>query len=409
MSSAGGKRRRSDPEVHADEIAAAVAAAAAATAAATAAADAKHAAAAAAADAKMTASAAKKERDFVCAICHDLLEEPVSTPCGHNFCKACLREWLANKATCPLCTAVVAASLPLAVNKVLEAAIEANAGPLFLARSTGASQHFYDKLVALDPAGALAAFGAAVDVTRFVGDAAARLTPLLWACKNAKGDKADVWIALTKALIARPTVDVNARPVDGRSSLSHVASAGWFYSIVELVPLLMSKGVRDGHALGLFVHFRWTPFDVTAAHYVPLCTVLSLLAKDDSILQVAAPDRSLLLSRTLKNGFDSAAVELLNKGFRTEPAKDMLKYAASGGCAAACALLIKMPAPMVPVDTLSDRMQTALQIACSNGHAKAALALLAGGATMHSEPDDFWCTPLTLCVTSAIATFPAHF
>ncbi|XP_055764508.1 E3 ubiquitin-protein ligase TRIM39-like [Salvelinus fontinalis] len=45
------------------------------------------------------------EEQFLCSICLDVFTEPVSIPCGHNFCKACIREYW-NSTTlcqCPLC------------------------------------------------------------------------------------------------------------------------------------------------------------------------------------------------------------------------------------------------------------------------------------------------------------------
>lgn len=60
-----------------------------------------------------------------CAICAKLLHEPVTTPCGHTFCRACLARALDFRDACPLCRAVVhmadASSLP--VTHVLAAAI----------------------------------------------------------------------------------------------------------------------------------------------------------------------------------------------------------------------------------------------------------------------------------------------
>jgi len=41
--------------------------------------------------------------EWICAICQDVLEDPVCTPCGHSFCSACLAEWLTDNEQCPTC------------------------------------------------------------------------------------------------------------------------------------------------------------------------------------------------------------------------------------------------------------------------------------------------------------------
>ncbi|XP_038136533.1 E3 ubiquitin-protein ligase TRIM21-like [Cyprinodon tularosa] len=45
------------------------------------------------------------EDQFLCSICRDVFTDPVSTPCGHNFCKACITQhWDGNVLyNCPLC------------------------------------------------------------------------------------------------------------------------------------------------------------------------------------------------------------------------------------------------------------------------------------------------------------------
>ncbi|XP_072312710.1 E3 ubiquitin-protein ligase TRIM21-like [Eucyclogobius newberryi] len=45
------------------------------------------------------------EETFRCSICLEVFSEPVSTPCGHNFCKPCICEAWAPEGpcTCPLC------------------------------------------------------------------------------------------------------------------------------------------------------------------------------------------------------------------------------------------------------------------------------------------------------------------
>jgi len=43
------------------------------------------------------------ESEFECQICMDLLIEPVTTVCGHTFCKICLIRYLKTKLNCPMC------------------------------------------------------------------------------------------------------------------------------------------------------------------------------------------------------------------------------------------------------------------------------------------------------------------
>uniref|UniRef100_A0A8C7Q3X0 RING-type domain-containing protein n=1 Tax=Oncorhynchus mykiss TaxID=8022 RepID=A0A8C7Q3X0_ONCMY len=52
-----------------------------------------------------TSSSLLSEEQLLCSICLDLFTEPVTTPCGHNFCKACIRQyWDSNDlCLCPMC------------------------------------------------------------------------------------------------------------------------------------------------------------------------------------------------------------------------------------------------------------------------------------------------------------------
>ena len=51
------------------------------------------------------ASSLLSEDHFLCSICLDVFAEPVTVPCGHNFCKSCITElWDANgQCKCPMC------------------------------------------------------------------------------------------------------------------------------------------------------------------------------------------------------------------------------------------------------------------------------------------------------------------
>ncbi|XP_058509517.1 E3 ubiquitin-protein ligase TRIM58-like [Solea solea] len=60
------------------------------------------------------------EQELTCSICLDLFSEPVSTPCGHNFCQACIGGYWASSSvwTCPLCKHHYEERPHLSVNKV---------------------------------------------------------------------------------------------------------------------------------------------------------------------------------------------------------------------------------------------------------------------------------------------------
>jgi hypothetical protein len=45
------------------------------------------------------------EEDFLCMICHNLVEDAVQTVCcGSLYCHKCIESWLSRKKTCPLCS-----------------------------------------------------------------------------------------------------------------------------------------------------------------------------------------------------------------------------------------------------------------------------------------------------------------
>ncbi|XP_054871047.1 E3 ubiquitin-protein ligase TRIM39 isoform X3 [Amphiprion ocellaris] len=52
-----------------------------------------------------TAGSVLSKEQLLCPICLDLFNQPVTTPCGHNFCRECIqRYWQsANLAQCPMC------------------------------------------------------------------------------------------------------------------------------------------------------------------------------------------------------------------------------------------------------------------------------------------------------------------
>uniref|UniRef100_A0A8C2HS99 Bloodthirsty-related gene family, member 30 n=1 Tax=Cyprinus carpio TaxID=7962 RepID=A0A8C2HS99_CYPCA len=60
------------------------------------------------------------EQELTCSICLDIFSEPVSTPCGHNFCQGCIGGYWASSSvcTCPLCKRVFEERPKLSINRV---------------------------------------------------------------------------------------------------------------------------------------------------------------------------------------------------------------------------------------------------------------------------------------------------
>ncbi len=170
------KRRRSQTEITAEAVAIAVAAATGAA----------QTAAAAATAATTAAAASTREQSWICGICQDLYDKPTSISCGHTFCLACIKAALVVKEECPNCRAKASRTLPLAVNIAMQEFITENAGPLFVKRKAEKSDVLYKALVELNPVAAIAALSPDIDLRRFVGNAALKLTPLSWAqeCKG---------------------------------------------------------------------------------------------------------------------------------------------------------------------------------------------------------------------------------
>ncbi|KAJ1457855.1 hypothetical protein M885DRAFT_514350 [Pelagophyceae sp. CCMP2097] len=50
-------------------------------------------------------------KQLICPVCQGVVEDPVTTPCDHLFCEACLLEWLERRASgqesCPVCVRVI--------------------------------------------------------------------------------------------------------------------------------------------------------------------------------------------------------------------------------------------------------------------------------------------------------------
>ncbi|KAM7377096.1 hypothetical protein PAMA_013735 [Pampus argenteus] len=78
------------------------------------------------------------EDQFSCSICLEVFVEPVSTPCGHSFCKACLQGYWnhSKKFSCPMCKKTYSRKPEMSVNRVL-AEISSQFQGLMMAEGVG--------------------------------------------------------------------------------------------------------------------------------------------------------------------------------------------------------------------------------------------------------------------------------
>ncbi|XP_076002697.1 E3 ubiquitin-protein ligase TRIM39-like [Genypterus blacodes] len=67
------------------------------------------------------ASRLQSEDQFMCSICLEVFTDPVSTSCGHNFCRTCITQyWDSNVlCVCPLCNEMFCTRPELKVNRLL--------------------------------------------------------------------------------------------------------------------------------------------------------------------------------------------------------------------------------------------------------------------------------------------------
>ncbi|XP_015252015.1 PREDICTED: tripartite motif-containing protein 47-like [Cyprinodon variegatus] len=61
------------------------------------------------------------DENFWCCICQDVFVEPVTLPCGHNFCRACIEKHLdlSPRCQCPICNERVNKKHKLVVNTII--------------------------------------------------------------------------------------------------------------------------------------------------------------------------------------------------------------------------------------------------------------------------------------------------
>ncbi|XP_015821411.3 E3 ubiquitin-protein ligase TRIM39 [Nothobranchius furzeri] len=68
----------------------------------------------------------RSEDPFLCSICLDVFTDPVSTPCGHNFCKTCIAtHWDGDRSCqCPVCKKVLKTRPELEVNTFIREMVD---------------------------------------------------------------------------------------------------------------------------------------------------------------------------------------------------------------------------------------------------------------------------------------------
>ncbi|KAM3587506.1 uncharacterized protein V6R79_007264 [Siganus canaliculatus] len=67
------------------------------------------------------ASSLLSEEKFLCSICLEVFTEPVSTPCGHNFCSPCIQKYwdTSDICQCPFCKRTFSSRPELQVNTIM--------------------------------------------------------------------------------------------------------------------------------------------------------------------------------------------------------------------------------------------------------------------------------------------------
>uniref|UniRef100_A0A8C1Z141 E3 ubiquitin-protein ligase TRIM39-like n=1 Tax=Cyprinus carpio TaxID=7962 RepID=A0A8C1Z141_CYPCA len=74
----------------------------------------------------MSSSISSLSEEIQCSICLDVFTDPVTTPCGHNFCKTCLNEYWDNSQTCscPYCKETFKQRPDLKINTTLRELVD---------------------------------------------------------------------------------------------------------------------------------------------------------------------------------------------------------------------------------------------------------------------------------------------
>ncbi|CAL8290636.1 unnamed protein product [Lota lota] len=72
----------------------------------------------------MASATSWSEDNFSCSICLDVFNSPVSTPCGHNFCRTCITRFWDVQYKCPVCNELFHTRPDLQVNTLISEMVD---------------------------------------------------------------------------------------------------------------------------------------------------------------------------------------------------------------------------------------------------------------------------------------------
>ena len=176
-----------------------------------------------------------------CTVCLSLVWEPVTPPCCHSACFACLERVVASEPIpkCPTCRAPIT-SLPASwtVNRELCTILELNAGPAY--RKRAGTHQLHNALRAGDSAAALATLGVRVDPSCPVVHTGASWPVLDFVLQRA-GQVADDAKRRQWLEVAVKLVHAGAGMDEGVGILNLIPAAGGF----ELLRIALDKGAKN--------------------------------------------------------------------------------------------------------------------------------------------------------------------
>ncbi|XP_065125143.1 bloodthirsty-related gene family, member 32 [Paramisgurnus dabryanus] len=72
----------------------------------------------------MASSSGPLNEELQCLVCLDVFSDPVTTPCGHNFCLTCLEECWKDTCVCPVCKEIFMKRPDLKINTTLREVVQ---------------------------------------------------------------------------------------------------------------------------------------------------------------------------------------------------------------------------------------------------------------------------------------------